>query len=345
VSPTDVSELLERAAASVTPSETDPASRLVSLGRRSVQRRRAWAAAGTVAAAVTAVVALPFATAAPDGSDLAGPDGTPISFGGLTVTVPEGWRTSEVTTLDVCTAKPHTVYFAARWDFGQWPSEGPPGATHVPCEGDDQAWMAVVQKGVGRAASSPNRLTVKDEQLLEVGQLHPYRSPPLWTYRAFNDEIQATTVFLSGNEKGRDELLRRITWPAGPPAPPSGGLMLPDRSTYATTDVPPSNGMVVVTDAKTLNRIRTILAELRDPVPAGEECTLQKPGAVGIGLDAGTDTGVGLVTVVLGDATCPQAISTGGGRVRAPAGLGRELLDLIVASDRAAGERKPSAKD
>ncbi len=39
------------------------------------------------------------------------------------------------------------------------------------------------------------------------------------------------------------------------------------------------------------------------------------------------------------DQSCPQAISTGGGRVRVPAGLGKELLDLIVASDRAAAER------
>ncbi|MET8910191.1 hypothetical protein [Micromonospora sp. NPDC004551] len=66
-------------------------------------------------------------------------------------------------------------------------------------------------------------------------------------------------------------------------------------------------------------------------MPADEACTLQKPGRVGIALDD--------VTVVLGDATCPQAISTGGGRVRAPDGLGRELLGLIVASDRAAVER------
>jgi Sigma-70 region 2 len=127
------------------------------------------------------------------------------------------------------------------------------------------------------------------------------------------------------------QVMVRITWPAGPPAPPSGGLALPDRITSVTTDVPPTNGMAVATDAETLTRIRTKLAELRDPVPAGEECTLRKPGSVGISL--------GEVTVVLGDATCPQAISTGGGRVRVPAGLGKELLDLIVASDRAATER------
>jgi hypothetical protein len=110
---------------------------------------------------------------------------------------------------------------------------------------------------------------------------------------------------------------------------------LPERITGALTDAPPSNGMVVATDANTLNQIRAALAELRDPVPAGEECSLRKPGSVGISLDSET----GGANVVLGDATCPQAISTSGGRVRAPAGLGKQLLGLIVASDRAATER------
>ena len=51
MNPNQLSELLERAAASVTPTETDPASRLVRLGRRSVRRRRAWATVGSLAAA------------------------------------------------------------------------------------------------------------------------------------------------------------------------------------------------------------------------------------------------------------------------------------------------------
>ncbi|WP_334553043.1 hypothetical protein [Micromonospora sp. CPCC 205714] len=331
MNPTHVSELLDRAAASVTPSETDPASRLVSLGRRSVRRRRrAFGTAGSVAvaAAVAAVVALPQVSAPPDRSEAAG---TTVSLGGLSVAVPEGWRTSEVTTFDPCTAEPHTVYLAAQWDpRATRPTSGPPGAAPFRCKSDGQAWMAVVQKGVA-APVSPNRLVVKDGQLLLVEQRDQYMIPSMWTYRAFTDEIQATTAFISGDEKGREQLLKRVTWPAGPAAPASGGLVLPDRIASATTDVPPTNGMVVATDAKTLTQIRTALAELRDPVPAGEECTLQKPGAVGISL--------GEVTVMLGDATCPQAISTGGGRVRVPAGLGKDLLDLIVASDRAATER------
>ena len=330
MNPTHVSELLDRAAASVTPAETDPASRLVRLGRRSVQRRRrAWGTAGSVAvaAAVAAVVALPLRMAAPDRSEVA----ATVSLGGLSVAVPEGWRTSEVATFDPCTAEPHTVYLAAQWDLrATRPTSRPPGAAPFTCTSEGQAWMAVVQKGVG-ALVSPNRLVVKDGQLIQVDQPNQYAIPSVWTYRAFNDEIQATTAFISGDETGREQLLKHVTWPAGPAAPASGGLMLPDRIANATSEAPPTNGMVVATDAKTLNQIRTTLAELRDPVPAGEECTLQKPGAVGISL--------GEVTVVLGDATCPQAMSTGGGRVRVPAGLGRELLDLIVASDRAATER------
>ncbi|MGX1617679.1 hypothetical protein ACWIF8_27675 [Micromonospora chalcea] len=330
MNPTHVSELLDRAAASVTPAETDPASRLVRLGRRSVQRRRrAWGTAGSVAvaAAVAAVVALPLRMAAPDRSEVA----ATVSLGGLSVAVPEGWRTSEVATFDPCTAEPHTVYLAAQWDpRATRPTSRPPGAAPFKCTSEGQAWMAVVQKGVG-ALVSPNRLVVKDGQLLQVEQPDQYAIPSMWTYRALSDEIQATTAFISGDEKGREQLLKRVTWPAGPAAPASGGLVLPDRIANATTEVPPTNGMVVATDAKTLSQIRTTLAELRDPVPAGEECTLQKPGAVGISL--------GEVTVVLGDATCPQAMSTGGGRVRVPAGLGKELLDLIVASDRAATER------
>ncbi|MEU9740359.1 hypothetical protein AB0E12_14365 [Micromonospora chersina] len=242
-----------------------------------------------------------------------------MSLGGLSVAVPEGWRTSEVTTFDPCIAEPRTVYLAARWGF---PRGTQPRST---CPSEGQAWIALVRDGVPRYVK-PERLVVKDGQLLQVTE---DITQSQWTYRAFNEEIMATGVFISGDAKGRDQLLKRVTWPAGPAAPASGGLMLPDRITSAVSE--DAGPMVTATDAKTLTRIRAALTELRDPVPAGEECTLQLPGAVGIAFDG--------VTVVLGDATCPQAISTGGGRVRVPAGLGRELLDLIVASDRAAAER------
>lgn len=330
MNPIQARELLERAASSVHPAETDPASRMVSLGRRSKRRRRAWAAAGSAAVAVVAAVAVPLAVTAPDRPAPAGP--TTVSFGGLSVAVPKGWRTSRIAALEPCAAEPRTVYLAARWQLGFYggrPSSAPPGAS-VTCRSGDQPWIAVVQEGVGRYVSPP-RLVVQDGQLLQVDQPDEGQLPNLWTYRDFGEEILAPTAFISGNEKDREQLLKRVTWPGGPPAPPSGGLALPKRITSATTDAPPSNGMVVATDAKTLGQIRTKLAELRDPVPADAECTLRKPGSVGISL--------GEVTVVLGDETCPQAISTGGGRVRAPAGLGKELLDLIVASDRAATER------
>jgi len=333
VNPTQASELLERAAASVTPSETDPASRMVSLGRRSVRRRRAWVAAGSVAVAVVAVVAVPLALAIPDRLDPAGP--STVSFGGLSVAVPKGWRTSRVTTFDPCIAESKTVYLAARWEPSppsSRASSGPAADVPVVCKGDGKAWMAVVEKGVGRPTSSPERLVFKDGQLLDVEQAGVGMVSSMLSYRAFNDEMEATTAFISGDESGREQLLKRVTWPAGPSAPSSGGLMLPGKITYATSDVPPSNGMRFATDAKTLKQIRTALAELRDPVPAGEECTLQRPGAVGIGFDDN-------VAVMLGDTTCPQAVSSGGGRVWAPAGLGQELIDLIVASDNAASKR------
>ncbi|MEU4776330.1 hypothetical protein [Micromonospora sp. NPDC023633] len=328
MNPTHVSELLERAAASVTPAETDPISRLVSLGRRSVQRRHAWGTAGAsaVAAAVAAVVALSFATAPPDRHEAAGSPETTVSLDGLSVAVPEGWRTSNVTTFDTCNAEPHTVYLAERRGPGR-PRGGVPGqpvAAPSKCKSEGQAWIALVRDAFPLYVN-PDRLVVKDEQLLQVVQA----IEPISMYRAFNEESLATGVFISGDEKGREQLLKRVTWPAGPLAPPSGGLALPDRITSAVTE--DAGPMVTAMDAKTLTQIRTRLTELRDPVPAGEECTLQMPGAVGIALNG--------VTVVLGDATCPQAISTGGGRVRVPAGLGKELLDLIVASDRAAAER------
>ena len=322
MNPNQARDLLERAAASVTPSETDPGALLARLGRRSARRRRAAWAAGSVAAVVVAVVTLPFAIGPPDLSDPAGP-GTRVSFGGVSIAVPDGWKTSRVAMIDPCTAEPRTVYLAERWDYGR-PSSGPDNGTTRTCDSEGKPWMAVVQVGVGPTVS-PNELVVKDDQPFQVEQPDPDSLPSLWTYRAYNKVIRATTAFISGDEEDRQQLLMRVTWPAGPAAPPGGGLALPDRITDALTDAPPSNGMVVASDAKTLGTIRAKLAALRDPVPDGEECTLRKPGSVGISL--------GEVTVVLGDATCPQAISTGGGRVRAPAGLGQELLDLIVAGD------------
>ncbi|MCZ7438813.1 hypothetical protein O7598_20540 [Micromonospora sp. WMMC241] len=322
MNPTHVTELLDRAAASVTPTETDPAARLVSLGRRSVRRRRrAWGTAGSVAvaAAVAAVVVLPLRIAAPERPDAAGAAGRTVSLGGLSVAVPKGWRTSEVSTFDPCVAEPRTVYLAERQGS---PRARQPGSA---CPSEGRAWMALVRDAVPRYVN-PERLVVKDGRLLQVTE--DIRQSQ-WTYRVFDEEEMATGIFVSGDANGREQLLERVTWPAGPAAPASGGLVLPDRITAAVGEN--AGPMVTAVDAKTLTRIRSALVELRDPVPAGEECELKRPGAVGIALDR--------VSVVLGDASCPQAISTGGGRVRAPAGLGGELLDLIVTSDRAAAER------
>ncbi|MFY1690591.1 hypothetical protein [Plantactinospora sp. WMMB782] len=330
MNPNHARELLERAAASVTPSETDPASRLVSLGRRSVQRRRrAWGTAGgvAVAAAVSAAMALPLGTTTPTGSKAAGAPGTTVRVGDLSVTVPEGWRTSRVDTFEPCTAQPRTIYLAARWRVDRT-KDLRPGGIPPQCTSEGQTWMAVVGRGVGKRLS-PSRLVVEDKQVIQVEQNLVRNVASMWAYHAFSEgEALAPTVFISGDEEGREQLLERVTWPAGPPAPASGGLALPARISSAVSEK--DGPMVAAADAVTVTRIRTKLAELRETVPAGEECTLQKPGAIGISL--------GEVTVVLGDATCPQAISTGGGRVRVPADLGKDLLDLIVASDRAATE-------
>ena len=86
----DARELLERAAASVTPAEVDPAARMLTLGRRSVRRRRILAAAGSFAAVVAAVVALPLVMAVQDRPDTAASREKVVSFGGLSVVVPKG---------------------------------------------------------------------------------------------------------------------------------------------------------------------------------------------------------------------------------------------------------------
>ncbi|MEU8235520.1 hypothetical protein AB0C12_38535 [Actinoplanes sp. NPDC048967] len=321
-----VTELLDRAATSVTPSETDPAARMLALGRRSVRRRRAWKAA---ASAAVAVLTLPIVLAVVGRPGVDGQPGTPVRFGGVSVVVPDGWRTSTVQNFNACTAEPRTVYLAAQWDF--MPSDSvPPGGGLVVCRSDGEPWMALVERGINPSLD-PEQLVVRDEQLLQVEQAGTLGVTSTWTYRPYTGPIEATAALISGDEKRREQLLDRITWPAPPAAPASGGLTLPARITSATTDAPPGNGMVVATDARTLNRIRAALAELSDPVPAGAACVLRGSEAVGIS--------IGEVTVVLGDENCPQAISTGGGRVRIPAGLGEELLGLIVASDRAATER------
>jgi len=227
VNTTHVSELLDRAAASVTPAETDPATRLVRLGRRSVQRRRrAWGSAGSVAVAVAvaaaAVVALPQLGAPPKGVRGRRGHGEP---GWPVGRRPGGLAHERGPTFDPCTAEPRIVYLVAGWGpQATRPTAGPPGA----CNSEGQAWIAVVHQGVAPLVN-PNRLVVKDGQLLQVEQSDQHVLPSVWTYRAFSNEIQATTAFISGDDKSREQLLKRVTWPAGPPAPASGGRPRPRR--------------------------------------------------------------------------------------------------------------------
>jgi hypothetical protein len=337
VSPNHVRELLERTAASVTPRETTPASKLVSLGRRSIRRRRAGAVAAGVA--LVALVALPFVLASPDRPAPAA--ASTVNFDGVTISVPKGWKAIKVPVFSSCTAKAHTIYLAPKFDFswGQ-PSEGPPGSNKpVECPSKGKEWIAAVQSGFSGVSVNPERLMAKDGQLIEVEKLDEFGSldPDVGIYKSFSKPFQTPAVFISGNEQARGQLIKKITWPAGPPAAPGGGLALPKRVTSATadqvTDGPPVNRMVVATDAKTLQQIRRALAALREPVPAGEACELKKPGATGIVLTDGKNDSA---TVVIGDEACPVAVSTGGGQVRVPPGLGEQLLALIVASDNAA---------
>ncbi|WP_212988303.1 hypothetical protein [Actinoplanes auranticolor] len=320
--------------------ETAPAAKLVSLGRRSVRRRRSWAFAAGVA--LVATVALPFVLLPREKATL--PPATTVNFGGLAISVPKGWKAIEVPIFSTCTAQPRTVYLAPKFDFsyGQ-PSEGPPGDNKpVECPGKGKEWIAAVQSGFSGVSVNPQQLMAKDGQLLEVQKLDEYRpsEPDVRLYGSFSKPFVTPTVFISGPDEARDRLIKNITWPAGPSAPPGGGLALPSRVTSGTaeevTDGPPYHRMVAASDAKTLNQIRSALAALREPVPTDEACDLKKPGAIGIILSDGENDSA---HVVIGDETCPVAVSTGGGQVRVPPELGKQLLALIVASDKAATER------
>ena len=184
VNPTQASELLERAAASVTPSETDPATRMVSLGRRSVRRRRAWASRRP-----SPPPWLPCGSATrdrpPDGSDYAGP-GTTVSFGGVSIAVPEGWRTSKVEMFNPAppSRAPSTWPRSGTSDRADADS-GPPRGQHArasPRPGVDGGR----QGGASERTASPKQLVVKDTQPVQVDQPDEYRFPSIWTYRAFD---------------------------------------------------------------------------------------------------------------------------------------------------------------
>ncbi|MEV6637218.1 hypothetical protein AB0M54_41455 [Actinoplanes sp. NPDC051470] len=323
----EVSELLDRAAASVTPAETDPAARLVDLGRRSVRRRRSLGAAGFVAAAVAAVVAVPVVMGIPNRPDATGAPGSTETFGGLTVAVPKGWQTSRVDGFEPCTAQPNTVYLAQHWGAGRAPQ---PRDSLGGCESEGRAWMVVVRTGMGRSLT-PDRLIVKDGQPIQVQRGGFGMVDSMWTYTAFGNDVEATTAGISaGDDDGHEQLLPRVTWPAGAPAPRSGGLVLPATFDSVLGEAPQ---MVTAQDAATLSQIRAKLAQLREPVPAGEECVLERSGTVALAINESREKRADSITVVLGDATCPQAVSTAGGRVKAPAGLGRQLLSLVEAAD------------
>jgi len=144
-----------------------------------------------------------------------------------------------------------------------------------------------------------------------------------------------TTVHIAGDPTVREDLLEQVTWPAEPPAPASGGLALPDRILGAGTDpgkaVNPEGDSI---DRPALARIRAALADL-PPVPRGQECDLTKPHVYGFSLNERTrGASAGDVRIVIGDKTCPQAVSSRGGRVAVPDQLGKQIYDLLMANPR-----------
>ncbi|WP_436529324.1 hypothetical protein [Actinoplanes sp. HUAS TT8] len=297
MNPNEVRELLDRAAVTVTPARPDPVSRMVRLGRRSVQRRRAW---GAALATLVVATAVPFALSRPGAAPPAPASPAAVTFDGLRVAVPEGWKSVQVATFDPCTAEPNTVYLAGKQIVPD------------PCTPRSSDWIGIAPETFG-GAISPSLLTVKDDNVIQGDE----SLPGIWNYRAFDGQETKPVVTVSGDEKNRERLLARVTWPAGPPA---GPLALPAKITTVTVDGP---GIPTATKAATIAQVRTALTGLHEQVPAGQECTLRKPGSEGFVLDDD-------VIVVLGNATCPQAVSNHGGRVRVPAGLVKQLYDLIL---------------
>jgi hypothetical protein len=188
--------------------------------------------------------------------------------------------------------------------------------------------MAVVTAGVAPFVNPP-LLTMRGGRLVQAGD---DRLGSVTSYRPFTGEISATTVFASGDEATQRRLLENVTFPSVPRDGGAGGLAVPARLTNVLSTAKVTNGMVNASDARTVESIRSQLAALRDPAPADQMCDLTDQNSVGFALSDANDSGG--VTVVIGDASCPYAVSTKGGPVHVPAGLGEQLRALVVESDR-----------
>ncbi len=317
-----IAALLRRAADTATPSTADPAPQLVRRARRRLLRRRALGVAGVAVA--TAGVVTGTAVLAPgpadrgvvvDRSAAQAPTGTPRSFAGVTVVVPDGWTTSEVGVFDECTAEPRTVYLAKDWQ-----PRGPGSLTDSSraC-GPTQPWMAIVETGEGLSIP-PERLVVSGSALLQVTPFGASSS----SYRPFVSGTgpAATTAYISAAPQTHADLLQRVSWPAG--APRSDRLSLPARITDVVVGRLP-NIMIDLDDAGRIQQVRRLLEAQRTPVPAGRECPLDAEHTLGLSLSGDATDAL----VIVGDATCPQAVSSHGGRVRVPPTLQEELLRLV----------------
>ncbi len=330
----ELTRLLARAAASVTPTAHDPGRELAERGRRSLRRRRQMIGSGVLSAAV-AVTALGVVTAPSPGpfdpglarssGAAAAPAGQTVRHGDVSVVVPPGWRVSRTDDFDPCTAQQDTLYLTRTWA----PLEGP-RAPAPRCPQARVTYMAVVLEGEPKAVN-PALLTFRAGRPVQVDD---YRQLGAVTvYREFTPQHRPTTAVISGDEATKRRLLDGVTFGSARPVSGSAGLGLPERPTNVLSAARVSYGMVNASDAPTVRAIRAQLAALRDTgAPADPSCDLTHRNSVGLAITDDTDDPG--VTVVIGDASCPYAVSTKGGPVPVPADLAERLRAMVVASDR-----------
>jgi hypothetical protein len=293
-------------------------------------------------------------------------------FAGLSIDPLQGWTVEKVDAFDACTARPRTVYLAQTWQRLEKSAppkpDTPPGGTPpdqgLRCTIPDGPWMTVV-KGPRRGMVQAE-LVVGNGTTLEVDE-QPYEG--VFNYQPFmisaaeaaaqaeglnrvvasladpktrdkpRSEAEArasfvTTVHIAGDPSVREDLLERITWPAEPAPPASGGLALPDRILSAVTEPRKGGSMVASAEKPALAEALAALADL-PAVPRGQECDLTKPHVNGFMLNerpkgaSATD-----VRLIIGDRTCPQAVSSRGGRVAVPDQLATKIFDLVAAKAR-----------
>jgi hypothetical protein len=165
--------------------------------------------------------------------------------------------------------------------------------------------MAVVEDGLGRHVV-PTELVVQKDTLLEADS-PARRIPSMRSYRAFDDQIQATTVFIAGSTAERGRLLETRHVAGGPAGTGFRRARTADKITSAMTDLPPDNHMTVTQDGRRTDpdqdgpRRSNGSGAATRPAPSAPVTRWASPLS-------GEKTEV---TVVLGDEACPQASQRG----------------------------------